>query len=101
MEINAFRHCCEAAFLSILLNGSCFVIKVLIPNLVFIRVGLVVSVNLCAKYWKKENLFIRKGENYAIFLQTFLYDFVFNVVKNTNAVVLNFLLKELFESFIK
>ena len=84
-----------------MLKASCFSFKVLMPNLVFIRVGSVVSVNLCAKYWKKENLFIRKGENYAIFLQTFLYDFVFNVVKNTNAVVLNFLMKELFESFIK
>ena len=59
----------------VFINASCFLIKVAMPKLVYIRVSSVGSVNLCAK--KLEEEYIRKEENYANFRTQILNDFEF------------------------
>ena len=59
----------------VFINASCFLIKVAMPKLVYIRVSSVGSVNLCAKKLEEESSYIRKEENYANFRTQILNDF--------------------------
>ena len=54
------------------------------PNLVFILVGSVVSVNLCAKNRTKERKFVRKGEIMQILRTSFFNDSEFASERDTD-----------------